>query len=225
MDKTLETIREHMGALLGSELFAGISAGAALEFLALQRPRLRALEAGETVVEEGEAVGDIGLVLLGALHGGSLDADGRQSLIARIGAGHAFGEVLACTGGHASPVTVFAAEPSLVLLLDYKRLIAPGADSPTRSAVTANLLRMVGLQFFALHEKIGYLTRRTLRERISAYLANESRRSGARSFTVPLDREGMAEYLGADRSALSRELSAMRRDGLIDYKKNAFTLK
>ena len=45
------------------------------------------------------------------------------------------------------------------------------------------------------------------------------------TITVPFSREDMAAYIGTDRSALSRELSAMKREGLIDYRKNVFVLK
>ena len=43
-------------------------------------------------------------------------------------------------------------------------------------------------------------------------------------FDIPFDREAMAGYLNADRSALSRELSRMKSEGIIDYYRSTFRL-
>ena len=56
------------------------------------------------------------------------------------------------------------------------------------------------------------------------YLAGQSARAGSRRFRIPYDRQQMADYLGVERTALSKELSKMRADGLIAFRKNEFTL-
>ncbi len=43
-------------------------------------------------------------------------------------------------------------------------------------------------------------------------------------FNLPFDRSDMAVYLGVNRSALSRELSLMKKEGIIDFYKNSFSL-
>ena len=44
------------------------------------------------------------------------------------------------------------------------------------------------------------------------------------TFAVPLTRAGLAEYLNCDRSALSRELGRMQRDGLIETFRGSFKI-
>ena len=63
-----------------------------------------------------------------------------------------------------------------------------------------------------------------MREKVLAYLRRETARAGRSAVALPLDRAAMADYLHVERSALSRELSRMRRDGLIDFYKNRFQL-
>jgi CRP-like cAMP-binding protein len=46
----------------------------------------------------------------------------------------------------------------------------------------------------------------------------------SRTFTVPFNRDDMAAFIGTNRSALSRELSRMKDEGLLDYYKNTFRL-
>ena len=49
--------------------------------------------------------------------------------------------------------------------------------------------------------------------------------AGSEYFEIPLGRMELAEYLCADRSALTRELNSMRQDGILDYDRNMFRLK
>ena len=62
----------------------------------------------------------------------------------------------------------------------------------------------------------------TLREKIFTYLSDLSVEE--EWFEVPLDRNALAAYLFCDRSALCRELSKMKKDGVIDFHKNRFRI-
>ena len=73
-----------------------------------------------------------------------------------------------------------------------------------------------------LNEKAGYLSQRSTREKLLAYLSAQARRTGSASFRIPFDRQQLADYLNVERSALSNELSLMQRDGLIRYEKSHF---
>ena len=75
-----------------------------------------------------------------------------------------------------------------------------------------------------LIEKTEILCKKTLRSKILAYLEQEARNHGCRSFTIPFNRTDLANYLDADRSALTRELARMKEEGLIDFTKNNFEL-
>ncbi len=74
-------------------------------------------------------------------------------------------------------------------------------------------------------EKIEVSSKSTLREKILSYLSMEVQKQNTSYITISLDRNTMADYLGANRSALSRELSAMKKEGIIDYYRNTFVIK
>lgn len=75
-----------------------------------------------------------------------------------------------------------------------------------------------------LMEKMGIVSKKTLREKILAYLSIKAQQQGTRYFDIPLGRVELADYLCANRSALTRELSKMKVEGLLDYEKNMFHL-
>lgn len=75
-----------------------------------------------------------------------------------------------------------------------------------------------------LMAKLEILSKRTLTQKILSLLSFEAQRAGSLYFTLPMNRDEMAEYLCVNRSALSRELSLMKDKGLIDYDRNTFRI-
>ena len=87
-----------------------------------------------------------------------------------------------------------------------------------------NIVLTISDKYFALDRRVELLICKSLRTRISLWLLDEAHRAGSDTFTTPLTRAGLAEYLNCDRSALSRELSRMQHDGLIETWRSSFKL-
>lgn len=101
---------------------------------------------------------------------------------------------------------------------------ADGGLTDADRVIAARLLTLAARKNLALSERIFCTSPKHIRERVSVYLAGQSARAGSRRFRIPYDRQQMADYLGVERTALSKELSKMRADGLIAFRKNEFTL-
>ena len=124
---------------------------------------------------------------------------------------------------HKSPVTVEARDDVLVLQSTFERVLTRCKKAcPRHDQLLRNYINLVAEKGLVLHERIDCLLRPTIREKILTYLWRMSREQQKRTFTIPMNRNAMAEYLNVERSALSRELSYMKRDGVIDYHKNTF---
>ena len=124
-----------------------------------------------------------------------------------------------------SPVSVQAQDEASVLMIPYDRVLAPCEKAcPKHDRLLRNYISIVAEKGLILHERINCLLKPTVREKILAYLLRVSHEQKSSSFQIPLNRNAMSEYLNIERSALSRELSSMKRDGLIDYHRNNFRL-
>jgi CRP-like cAMP-binding protein len=84
-----------------------------------------------------------------------------------------------------------------------------------------NLLAFKNLQ---MHQKLNILSKRNLREKILAYLQINASKTKSKTFEIPLSRNELADYLNADRAALSRELGRMKDEGVIDFSLNSFKI-
>ena len=178
----------------------------------------------EIIMLEDDNPVPAGIVVSGQIEATRSYSDGKLDVVAHIGAGGMFGEILAAAGSEKSPVTLTAIETARVVFVDYKKLITPcGNLCDFHAKIIANLLRIIAVQYWDLNRKLRYLSAPSLREKILAFLSDFPQGEGG-EITIPFDREKMASYLNADRSALSRELSRMKADRLIAYQKNKFRL-
>ena len=68
------------------------------------------------------------------------------------------------------------------------------------------------------------IAHRHIRSRVMHYLSDQAVQKGSREFTIPFDRQQLADYLHVERSALSKELGKMQREGILTFHKNRFHL-
>lgn len=214
---------EHILPLLQStSLFAGLEAEPLRALLEELGATLRCYGRGEVLVQAGQPSRRVGIVISGELEAYRPTPGGARVPITRVEPGGIFGDVL---GGSSlsSPVTVLAAGPCEVLLMPYERLLRADG-SPIRQRVLQNLVRTISDKYFLLSRRVDLLVLKSLRAKVCAYLLAESEDAGSMTFTIPYSRIQLADYLNCDRSALSRELSLMQRDGLLDTYKSSFKL-
>jgi CRP-like cAMP-binding protein len=98
------------------------------------------------------------------------------------------------------------------------------ACCPCHTQLRRNLLQEASEKFWALRQRLNYLSEPSLRARILLFLRDEQKKAGTALFTIPYNREKLAEFLAVNRSALSRELSRLQEDGVIEYYRNSFRL-
>ena len=177
------------------------------------------------VLRAGDPAGAVGIVLAGALHIVQEDFWGKRAILARLAPGDLFGEAFACAGIKRLPVSVAATENAQIMLLDYRKIIAPCPKACAFHAVlVGNMLRILARKNVLLVHKIEHLTRRSTREKLLSYLSAQAREVGQSSFVIPLNRQELADYLAVDRSAMSSELSKMQAEGILTFKRNEFEL-
>lgn len=175
---------------------------------------------GETILAEGDPVRYFGIVLSGGAQIVRIDYYGNRSILTDIAPPQIFGEAFACAGLEAMPVDVVATGDTSVLLIDAAAA-QPGAGD---SRLLFNLLRIVSKKNLLFHRRAEITSRRTTREKLMIYLMLEAKKNGSRTFTVPYDRQELADYLEVDRSGLSAEIGKLRREGVLECRRSTFTL-
>ena len=142
--------------------------------------------------------------------------------MANVSAGDTFGESLSFLGVTASPIHASAEADCEILWLSTENLRRI-PTSETDHLLSQRFVSMLATRTLNMNDRIQILSRPTLRGRLVTFFSQYVRRVG-RSFAIPFDRADMAAYLGTDRSALSRELGRMQKEGLLRFRKNRFEI-
>jgi CRP-like cAMP-binding protein len=218
-------LREYFDLLQSVGLFAGIDAVDLESVLQCLGAEITKTSRDEVVLLAGGKPQHVGIVLSGQLHIVREGYEGNRSLEAAITPGGIFGESLCCAGVAESPVTVIAASDATVMLLRFQRVLHICANTCAfHQKLIENMLRLVAEKNLFLKARIEIMTLKSIRAKVLRYLESCAPERG-QIFTIPFNREEMAGYLCVERSALSHELIRMKQDGLIEYRKNQFTLK
>ena len=206
-----------------SPLFAGLAEEDFSFALSLMEAEERAYIKGELLHRAGEPILSFGFVLAGAVGVYSDDLDGNRVLMASVTQGETFGESLCYLAVPSAPVGIFAQEDSRVLFLRTSPLRHPAQD-PRIFAMRDRFAAMLAARTLVMNDRIQILSKRTLREKLLTFFAQNCRKYRASTFRIPFDRADLALYLGCDRAALSRELSHMQKEGIIEFYRNSFRI-
>ena len=208
-----------------SPLFLGIRPEDMDAMLGCIGYHVREYKKGEIIAFEAETINHVGLVMKGSVDMIKEDVWGNRTMLLRSYAEDVFGETFACGEDSLSVVTFVAAEDSKVMFLSFCRVMHTCTHACIfHQTLIENMVRIIARKNRELMRKIEVVSKKTLREKILAYLSIQSQAQGASRFEIPLGRVEWAEYLCADRSALTRELSKMKDEGLIDYQRNWFEI-
>ncbi|MCL1903878.1 MAG: Crp/Fnr family transcriptional regulator [Oscillospiraceae bacterium] len=213
-----------------TELFRGLSMSDVKKLCDCLGASIRNYKKGETVVREGETLKRFGVVLGGKASSYKTDASGKVFTVSVINEGGYIGVLLAGGTGsdehnRFSPVTVTARDRLTVLFIPVDRLIRQcSSNCRLHTIVIGNFISGISEKAMQLYERIDCLIKPTVREKVMNFLDERCKRSQTAKINIEFNREGLAEYLNIERSSLSRELSRMKNDGIIDYNKNTFTL-
>ena len=216
---------DYIKILKNSALFYGLSEEEINKALKYSKMGICGYKKGTYVFNSGDVIKNIGLVVEGAVMVEKEDYYGNRSIIAVVREGDIFGEVYACIKNGQSDVSVSTIKDSKILMVNVEFILSGERDVDGLSGVIErNLVSILAQKAYILNKKISHITKRTTREKLMSYLSETARDSGSGKFKIPFNRQELADYLCVDRSAMSNELSKMRKEGIIEYNKNYFEI-
>ena len=164
-----------------------------------------------TIFKAGEITEELGIVIKGRVIVENVDYWGSKSILSSALPGKVFGETYALSGHK--------------LMINAQDIMSGKYNSyPWHLQMLKNLLLLSSRRSLTLSLHIFYIKPKKIRERVSYYLSGLASSLGTTEFDIPFNREQFADYLNVDRTALSKELSNMQSEGLIEFKKNHFKL-
>ena len=174
----------------------------------------------DIILAENTKVEYFGIITNGKIALSNFDYFGNRNILNVFEKGDSFAEALVSLEIQI-PHEVISLTDSSIVWIEYKSL----SKSLYYQKILNNLLNIISTKNLILNKKLQILSKRTTREKILEYLSNQKKALSLDSnFELNLNRNEMADYLALDRSNLSRELGKLKKEGIIDFKKNKFKL-
>ncbi|MGI6216825.1 MAG: Crp/Fnr family transcriptional regulator [Coriobacteriales bacterium] len=214
-----------IAVLAKSTLFGNIEPENISAMLQCLSARMLKYEKGEFILHAGDKVNSVGIVVDGKVNMFREDYWGNRNIMGFAEKGDLFAEVYACKPETTIAVSVEAEEDTTVIFLNVRKILTTCSSACRfHTQLISNFISVLAQKTLRMNEKLEHMSQRTTRDKLLSYLSSAALRAGSPTFTIPYNRQQLADYLGVDRSAMSNELSKMRKEGIIDFERSTFKL-
>ena len=190
------------------------------------KPRIQRCKQREIVALYGTPFQGIGIVASGSVALTKETYSGNRIILDILNAGAIFGEMVAFSDNKVWPVTVIAQDDSSLLFLPPDKILETCSNvCASHSTLIMNMLKILSNRALMLNKKIEYLSAKSIRSRVTNYLLDICRISGDTTFTIPMKRHELADYLNMPRPSLSREMGLMHKEGIIEFDGSSIKIK
>ncbi len=218
-------MEQYLFVLRNSPFFQGLTDEEILSVLHCVNATTMKKEKDSYVFRVGDSTESMGLVLSGSVLAVQEDLWGHRNIVDRIGVGEYFAEPFAATPGAVLNMSVVAVEDCEIMLMNMNRLMQTCVSACAHhNKLIRNLVSVMARKVLNLNNKITHMGKRNTRDKLLSYLSAESMRQGKLSFTIPYDRQQLADYLCVERAAMSVELGKLQKEGYLKTNRNHFEL-
>ncbi|MBE6602448.1 MAG: Crp/Fnr family transcriptional regulator [Ruminococcaceae bacterium] len=218
-------MKKYLNILKQCRIFSSIGEEDLLRMLTCFGAKIETFDKKYTIFAEGTQAKYMGILLSGEAQTVQFDYYGNKSILSNIAPGEMFAEAFACAAVDSLPVAVIATEQSDVMFVPCDHILHTcNNQCGFHQQLIYNLVKELAEKTIRFHQKVEVTGKRTTREKLLTYLSLESKRAQSTVVEIPFDRQELADYLEVDRSGLSAEISKLKKEGLIDCKKNRFEL-
>lgn len=209
--------------LAGTLLFRDMTEEEISRALTMLRGRFKRFEKDEIIMMAGTTTEEMGVVLEGSVSIESNDLWGNRTILTHVSQGQFFAETYAILGNESLLVDVTASRDCHILFLRIGGIQNPASITDTwKIKLITNLLDILSHKTLLLSGRSFHTSPKTIRGKVMAYLNSLSIQHNSNEFDIPFDRQQLADYLNLERSALSKELGRMQRDGIITTRRSHF---
>jgi len=216
---------EHFEDLRKTKIFSSSTEVECQAMMFCFKTRFKQFGKNQHIVEQGQTIEDIVLIVKGGALVENIDGLGDISILTKLKRGDVYGLESAFAGDETYKDSLIATEKTLVLFMNKHRVITPCENRCKRhNIVLKHIMQVVAESNKELLDKISHMSKKTIRDKLLSYFNSLVEKTGSNYFEIPFNKTELANYLSVDRSAMSTELTRMKEDGIIDFEKRQFHL-
>ncbi len=220
----MEQAETYIDTIMNCKLFKTIEKENIQKLLPCLKAKIIKYNKDQIIFHQGDLIEKVGIVLKGDLLIQGIDFWGNSSILKKLSEHEMFGEIYAFEKKPLE-VSIVANTDSTVIFLSLDKILHPCQFSCTfHTSLIVNLLQIFAKKAITMNHKVEILSKRTTEDKLLTYLNSLALQKNSKSFDIPFNRQELADFLIVNRSALSKELMRLKKEGIIDYDKNSFKL-
>ncbi len=165
----------------------------------------------------------IGIVVSGYVQIIQNDYNGNRTIIEELNSNSVFGTMFSAISSNENDILV--KEDAKIIIIEYNRIIQSSYNNYSfYQQFIQNLLQILSSKITEKNDRIGILTKKSIRNRLLEYFKMMSEKNVSKNIYLPFSFTELADYLAVDRCAMSRELKHLKEEGFIEIKSKKITL-
>ena len=218
-------MKRYYKTLITTALFDGVEEKELGGMLVCLSATIKHYGKNDIILMAGSKATSIGILVEGTAQITREDAEGNRAILSELVKTDIFAEAYVAAVRDEIPITVTATADCSVVWIPFSKVVVQCTFScDFHRQLIQNMMRIIAEKNINMNEKMRLLSCKTTKEKLLTYLQDYSDKVGKDKFKIPFSRNELADFLSVDRSAMSRELSKLRDEGLIRYQKNEFEL-
>ena len=215
---------EYINAIIKTNLFDNIDKKEIPNILENFKSQKKSYDKGNIIIDTGDKVESIYIILNGKIEISKEYDDTRKNIVNILESGEIFAEAIALSTNKISPITAISLNKSELIKINIKNIFDNNLEKNNKNIFIENLLKIISDKNKFLSIKNDILSQKSLRSKIILYLKYMSNMQKSKKITVPYSRDKLAEFISADRSALSRELNRLAKEKMIELNGNKINI-
>ncbi|MBS4763786.1 Crp/Fnr family transcriptional regulator [Brachyspira aalborgi] len=214
---------EYLNTIIKTRLFDNIDKKEIPNILNNFKSQKKLYEKGNIIIDMGDKVEAIYLILNGKIEISKEYDDTRKNIVNILESGEIFAEAMALSTNKISQITAISLSKSEILKINIKDIFDNNLEK-NKNIFIENLLKIISDKNKFLSMKNDILSQKSLRSKIILYLEYMSNMQKSEKINIPYSRDKLAEFISADRSALSRELNRLAKEKMIELNGNKINI-
>lgn len=171
----------------------------------------------EVIFKGDEYIDSLGIILKGRVLIAKETSGGNKTMIALLEENSMIGEVMAISNNKISNLVISSSDDTEIMFIPIRNIFK-------FNELKDNLIVLLAKKAFYMNKRVYYLQLKSIRGKLSRFLLDVSEGKDSMTFSIPFNRQKMAEYLNVSRPSLSREMARFKDEGLIDYYKESIKI-
>ena len=214
---------EYLNTIIKTRLFDNIDKKEIPNILNNFKSQKKLYEKGNIIIDLGDKVEAIYIILNGKIEISKEYDDTRKNIVNILESGEIFAEAMALSTNKISQITAISLSKSEILKINIKDIFDNNLEK-NKNIFIENLLKIISDKNKFLSMKNDILSQKSLRSKIILYLEYMSNMQKSEKINIPYSRDKLAEFISADRSALSRELNRLAKEKMIELNGNKINI-